>query len=123
MKIIEAINRIDSLKANGYTQSEKVEWLSTIDGMIYDTIIKTHEGDEDITFDGYKENTPIDTELLAYAPYDELYIYYLASKIDYYNGEYNKYNNSITAFNDIYREYTNDYNRKHMPKGKSVKFF
>ena len=30
MKIIEAINRVDSLKHNTYTQSDKVAWLSQL---------------------------------------------------------------------------------------------
>lgn len=44
MKISEAITKIDALKFNTYTQSEKIAWLSTIDGMIKREIIDTHEG-------------------------------------------------------------------------------
>lgn len=44
MKIIEAISRIDSLKHNTYTQSDKVTWLSRLDSMVKAEIIDTHEG-------------------------------------------------------------------------------
>jgi CobQ-like glutamine amidotransferase family enzyme len=44
MKIIEAINRIDSLKHNTYTQSEKVSWLSEVDLDVKNNVIDTHEG-------------------------------------------------------------------------------
>ena len=52
-----------------------------------------------------------------------MYISWLEAKIDYFNGEYAKYNNSITRYNDTYAAYANDYNRNHMPKGASIKYF
>lgn len=94
-----------------------------LDGMIKRDVIDTHEDGEDIHFDGYTADTPLDTELIVTAPYDELYITWLESKIDYSNGEYVKYNNSITRFNDTYMNFNNDYNRRHMPKGTDIKYF
>ena len=44
MKIIEAINRIDSLKHNTYTQGDKVAWLSELEWDVKKNIIDTHEG-------------------------------------------------------------------------------
>lgn len=123
MKISEAINRIDTLKFNTYTQSEKVAWLSTIDGTIKREVIDTHEGGEDIVFEGYTDDTPIETELLAPAPYDDLYIKWLEAQIDYANAEYGKYNNSKLAFNTAYTAYESWYNRQHMPLGKQFKCF
>ena len=43
MRIIEAINRIDSLIHNTYDQADKVEWLSNLDYDIKQHIDK-HEG-------------------------------------------------------------------------------
>ena len=123
MTILEAINRVDSTKPNSYTQVEKVDWLSTLDGVIKDEIIDTHEGGEDVVFAGYDADTSLDTELLVPAPYDDIYIRWLEARIDYANGEYGKYNNSLTAYNDAYTLYANCYNRKHMPKGNKFKFF
>lgn len=123
MTISEAIAKIDSLKPNGYSQTDKIGWLSLADGMIKNNVIDTHEGGEAITFNGYDDNTPLDTELIVKAPYDELYVSWLASKIDYFNGEYARYNNNIVRFNDTLSAYTNYYNRTHMPKGKSIKYF
>ena len=123
MTISEAIAKIDSLKPNGYSQADKLGWLSLADGMIKNNIIDTHEGGEDVTFNGYDGKTPIGTELIAKAPYDEMYVSWLASKIDYYNGDYARYNNNIVRFNDTLSAYTSHYNRTHMPKGKNLKFF
>ena len=123
MTISEAIARHDSLKPNGYSQSEKIGWLSIVDGMIKNNIIDTHEGGEGITFNGYNDDTPLDTELIVKAPYDELYISWLSSKVDFFNGEIAKYNNNIIRYNDTLTAYTNHYNRTHMPKGKKIKVF
>ena len=121
--IMDAINRIDSLKPNRYSQSDKVKWLSTLDERIMHNIIATHEGAEIESFEGYTDETPLTTELLVRSPYDEIYVYWLEAQIDYWNGEYSKYNNSIEMFNTAYKTYENYYNRTHMPKGKKFKFF
>ena len=123
MTIIEAINRIDTLKPNTYVQETKVYWLSKLDGIIFDKIIKTHEGAESEEFNGYTAETPIDTKLIVSAPYDDIYIKWLEAQIDYANREYDKYNNSILAYNDAYAEYERYYNRTHMPKSKNFKYF
>ena len=122
MKIIEAINRIDSLKHNTYTQSDKVEWLSRLDAMVKKNIIDTHEGDE-VDFTGYDDSTDLQTELLIPEPYSEVYLRWMEAQIDYYNGEYNKYNNAIDMFNTAYNGYQNYYNRTHMPKGTQFNYF
>ena len=123
MTLIEAINRIDIMKPNTYEQSEKVKWLSTIDGIIKTEIIDTHEGAEKVTFKGYDDNTALTTELLVPAPYDDIYLRWLDAQIDYANGEYARYNNDVQAYNDAYAAFEKHYNRTHMPKGKKFKFF
>lgn len=123
MTLIEAITRIDTLKPNTYTQQEKIKWLSTLDGLIKNEIIDTHEGGENISFAGYDENTNIATELLVPAPYDDIYIRWLETRIDYTNGEYTRYNNGVAAYNDAYSEFSKYYNRTHMPKGGKFKYF
>jgi hypothetical protein len=123
MTIMEAITRIDAIKPNGYSQTDKILWLSTLDGTIKTEVIDAHEGAEGITFDGYKDTTNLSTQLLVPAPYDEIYLFWLESKIDYWNGEMGKYNNSISMFNSAYSSFERYYNRNHMPKSKKFRFF
>lgn len=119
MLIREAIEACDILKPNRFTYAEKVRWLNELDGMTKAEIIDTHEGTGPADFSGYDENTDIDTKLLIPAPYSELYIYYLFSKIDFFNAEYTRYNNSMAMFNGLYSQYAAHYNRSHMPVQKS----
>ena len=123
MKIVEAIDRIDGMKHNTYSYSEKVAWLSRLDSMVKMLIIDTHEGWEDVVFDGYTDRTDEWTELLVPAPFDEMYIRWLEAQIDYANGEYGKYNNSILMYQTAYDAYANYYNRNNMPLGKKIKYF
>lgn len=123
MTIIEAINRIDSLKPNNYTQEDKIAWLSNLDGIIKTEIIDTHEGSENISFNGYDVDTALDTVLLVPSPYDSIYLKWLEAQIDYTNGETARYNNSMTMYNTTYSAFWKYYNRTHMPLGKSIKFF
>ena len=123
MTIIEAIHAIDSVKPNSYSQPDKVRWLSTLDGLVKVEIIDTHEGAENITFTGYNDSTPLDTELLIKAPHDKIYVSWLQSQIDYANEETAKYNNSSAVYNHAYSEYENYYNRTHMPVSKKRKYF
>ena len=123
MKIIEAINRIDSLKHNTYTQSDKVAWLSELDWMAKRQIIDTHEGADEVTFTGYDDNTDTQTELLIPAPYDKAYLLWLEAQIAYCNEEYEKYNNAMDMFHTAYDGYRNYYNSNHLPIGKKFKFF
>lgn len=123
MTIIEAINRIDLLKPNNYTQADKIAWLSTLDGIIKKEIIDTHEGAESVIFNGYDVDTSLDTVMLVPAPYDDVYLKWLEAQIDYTNGETSRYQNSMIMYNTAYSAFERYYNRTHMPIAKSFKFF
>ena len=123
MTLMEAINRVDSIKPNRYTQAEKIKWLSTLDGIVKAEIIDTHEGSEEVTFTGYESTAALSKKMLVPAPYDEMYIRWLEAQIDYANGEYGKYNNSITMYNAAYSAYEKYYNRIHKPISKNFTHF
>lgn len=115
MTIREALERLDSLKYNTYTDAEKIAWLDRLDRTVKAQVIDTHEGAAIPGFDGYTADTAIETTLLIPAPYDEAYIHYLAAQIDFANGEFDKYNAEITMYNTFYSAFTAAYNQTHMP--------
>lgn len=122
MTIREAISRTDEVKPNAYSEARKIMWLSELDGMIKTEIIDTHQGGESVSFAGYDIDTDTTKELIVPSPYDVLYLRYLEMKIDYSNGEYGKYNNSMVMFDAAYTAFKNDYNRKHMPMSRGKRF-
>lgn len=123
MKIIEAINQIDSQKPNTYSYNEKLSWLSRLDAMVKRLIIDTHEGGDDVSFTGYDDSTDQDTEMLVPAPFDEMYIRWLEAQIDYANEEYDRYNNAVLMYQTAYDGFSAWYNRNHMPISKSIQYF
>jgi hypothetical protein len=122
MTIIEAITKVDTLKPNAYSTTDKISWLSRLDGMVKRLIIDTHEGGEDVIFSGYDSDTDMETELLVAAPFDDIYLRWLEAQIDYSNAEFNKYNNSILMFNSAFDVFSNYYNRNHMPATGNKRF-
>ena len=123
MTIEQAIAKIDSLKPNTYTDMDKLAWLNELDGRIKAEIVDTHEDADEVYYFGYNEDTDFETTLIVPPPYDDIYIKWLESKIDYANNEYAKYNNSTTALNSAYQAFERYYNRQHMPKATHLKYF
>lgn len=123
MIIAEAIAQLDELKHNTYSYADKVAWLSKVDGMIKRHIIDTHEGGSAVTFAGYTPETDPQTVLLAPEPFAEMYIRFMEAQIDYHNGEYGKYNQSILMFKAEYNGYERWYNRNYMPIAGKMKYF
>ncbi len=123
MKLLEAITLIDTQKPNTYSVAEKTRWISELDGRIKNEIIDTHEGGGFVSFNGYDEDTPPDTELLVKSPFDNIYVAWLETRIDYHNSEIARYNNSTAVFNTIFSDFSRAYNRAHMPIGKKIKYF
>lgn len=122
MTIAEAISKVDTLKPNAYTQKDKVDWLYNLDARVKAQIIDTHEGGESVSFNRYDSIEDMDTELLAAAPYDEMYLRWLEAMIDYHNGEDDRYNNAIVLFNNAYDGYKKHYTRTHMPLSQGNRF-
>lgn len=115
MTIQNAIERIDSLLFNTYSQDDKVEWLSRLDTAVKQQIIDAHEGGDLVAFNGYDANTDLTTVLLVPAPYDEMYLRWMEAQIHYHNAEFDKFNNAIIMYNTAFENYHSHYLRTHKP--------
>lgn len=120
--ISEIIAILDDTVTNDYSTEDKVRWLSDLDARIKTNIINRHIGGENIAFDGYTADN-LEAELLVPPEYDEVYLLWLESKINFSNKEYSRYNNSITTFNSVYNDFSNYYTRTHTPKQTKLKGF
>lgn len=118
MTITGAINRVDGIKPNGFRLDEKVRWLSVLDGRVHKELYERYLNPVQREFGGYDEKTSLTRELLVPYPYDEMYVRFLEAQIDYANGEYEKYNNSITLFNAAWSAFEKYFRRAHKPETK-----
>ena len=99
MKLKEAIEFVDDVKPNAFPLKAKIKMLSDVEKMIQSEIflfapeqlIEYDEGDEEI-------------ELLV-SSHDRIYTDYLIAMIDWHNGEYENYANTIGMFNDTFSEF------------------
>jgi hypothetical protein len=62
-----------------------------------------------LTFDGSS------CEPLAEPPHDKIYAEYIIARIDYANGEYDKYDNSMRMFNSFWSEFSRWFARMYRP--------
>lgn len=122
MTIKECIDIVDNIKPNQYTIKDKVMWLSFLDEIIINEVLKTHEGYDGRydAFTGYSEDK-LSVALIVPSPYDRLYTAYLKMKIDGENGETARYNNSAVTYNTYMMEYRKYYNKTHMPLNTAEK--
>ena len=120
----EAIFKVDVVRPNQYTTQQKLDWLNDLDGKVFNEVILTHKvrpssPEEEPAEQTYTEHTSGSDELLIPSPYaGDVYMFYLISQIDLYNGEVSRYNQSITLFNTAYTAYQDWYNRGNLPISK-----
>ena len=116
MTIHDAISLVDCLKPNQYSDALKIQWLSKLDGQIFNEVFLSHEGCPADSFGGYDGEVSQTTALLAPPPYDEdLYSFFLQCSIDRENGETDKYNQSVALYNSAFANFQNYWNRTHLP--------
>lgn len=134
MRLIEILNRIDSLKQNQLEDAVKRSWLSDMEEQIVNEVVKTHEMPERVLGNElvqryletgermYDENTDPDTELIAPPPYDDLYFWWLAAKVDLINLDNKQYKNDYQMYNNAYLTFQDYWNRTYMPIQKVCSF-
>lgn len=111
----EVLAYFDEQVPNQYEASDKIKWLSEIEERIFNNIIKTHHGAEGVNFNGYNEQTDINTVMLVDSAYSELYRYWLEKSVHYANREIPSFNNAMSMYANYYEDYYCYYNRTHRP--------
>ena len=101
--IKEIIDRVDKSKPNCFSEERKLRWISLLDGKVAASVYRMDIVDVrrlDYTHPECLEHKP-----LIDFPHDDLYDLWLSAMIDFENGEYNKYQNTMEMFNSQYYEF------------------
>lgn len=109
MKLKDCINLVDESKPNAFSNDAKTGWLNEVEGMVQTEIRHVQPDSEDFVAYHYLED--MTKPLLVEPPHDKLYPLYLTAMIDFANGEYAKYQNSMVMFNAAWDEYAKWYMR------------
>jgi len=102
MTIAEAIAAADAVKPNAFEDSVKIRWLNELEGRIAITLMLMSPAEA-----AQLQYTTADEEkeLLIDPPFDDLYPLWLQAKIDFANGEYDKYANTMQVYNTHYSSF------------------
>lgn len=100
-KLGEVLSYVDEIRPNAYTDEQKLKWLNELEGTIQQLVLQ-RKPEETVLYQLPRDRI---TELLAPFPHDKMYWMYLCAMLDFANGEYSKYQNSMAMFNDAYSEY------------------
>lgn len=104
MKVDKLIKLVQTLKPTAFDDEILLMWVSECEGMVLSEVHLVSVADIEPFALGADSSLPT-AELTAPFPYDKLYTQYVLAQIDYANGEYTKYQNSMQMFNATYTEY------------------
>lgn len=90
MTINDAIAKAGELRLNAISEEQKYTWVYELECSVREMI------GEEIP----KKEFPKDIELRMPAAHEDVYVKYLAAKIDYYNGETALYANDLAIYNE-----------------------
>ena len=114
MNLRELLVEVDQLRPNAFADAEKIRMVNTVEGRIYKDILSKYEGEEPV-FVPFAEGQE-ERELVVPVPFTDVYVFYLISMVDFYNGDSNKYNDSMILYNDAWENYAAYYLQTHTPK-------
>lgn len=100
MTINKLLNKIRDEKPNSFGNERLIAFINEIEAEVADQL---RMASSDVPT--YTTETDGDTELLAEAPYDRLYVSYVKAMIDYANEEYDSYANNRTQHVQDFRDF------------------
>lgn len=109
MKLSKIIQMVDDIKPNAFSNDTKTAWINEVEGFVQTEVMLLN----DIV--RYDYDTDAETELLVAPPHDKLYWTYLTAMIDFANGEYNKYANTMEMYKAFMGEYMRWYAQNFRP--------
>ena len=95
------IEYVDEIKPNAFSDAAKTQWVNECEGLVQTEVLLV----ADTELISYSYDTDKDKELLVKHPHVKIYWAYLTAMIDFANGEYNKYQNTMQMFNAFFSEY------------------
>lgn len=119
MTVGELIERIIMLRGRQYDEDIMVGWLNEIEGQVVDDVVNRAEGYE-MEFKPLSYAQDTERQLTIPGRFQDVYINYMLSKIDYHNQETERYNNDVVMYNSAYDAYAAWFRRAHRPKQGAI---
>lgn len=115
MTVGELIETIIRLRGQQYGEDIMMGWLNEIEGQVIDEVVNRAEG-YDVEFKHLSYDSDAEKRLTIPERFQDVYINYMLSKIDYHNQETERYNNDVIMYNSAYDAYAAWFRRENRPK-------
>ena len=113
MRLSDALNEVKAFRPDSaFTDAQICDFIRACENTVYKEILR-------------EETSTIDTgnELSAPEPYSRMYALYAIALMELYLGEYAKYNNTMSAYAELYDGFAAWYARNNRPKESMVKIW
>jgi len=110
MTISEALGRVDTLKPNRYTRTDKLRWLTEVDAAAARVLglpAPAYGADDEAA-------------LLLPTPYDSAYLRYMEAQIDYHDGVTAGYHTAMERYKKAFAAFRAERQRTHVPQRGGV---
>ena len=105
MRLTKLIGDIDEEKPNAFSNKQKTRWINQLERRIQAKVFLWDVTTLCVQHTWPETEADPDPELLVDGAYEEMYEHWLEAQIDYKNGEYDKYENSMEMFNSVWHEF------------------
>lgn len=102
MKLSDVITNVDAIRpGNAYSNDMKTGWINSLEGRVQTDIFLLGAGE----VMSYDYTTDAQKRLLIEPPHDDVYGIWLQAMIDFSQGEYSAYQNTMAMFNSMWANY------------------
>lgn len=119
MRLGELIEMVIRTRGRQYSEDIMTGWLNEIEGQVIDEVINKAEG-YDLEFKPMTYDLDAERELSIPDRFQDVYINYMLSKIDFHNQETERYNNDVVMYNSAYDAFASWFKQNHMPKRGAI---
>lgn len=118
MKLKEVFEMLNGIKPHAFSNETLTSWINEIEGIVHTDVMLLCIED----YKPYIYSNDESTELLVKEPHSKIYYTYLSAMVDFANGEYEKYQNTMQLFNKFFGEYMRWYAVHIKPANKEAAF-
>ncbi len=112
---LDAVTAADAISPNGFLQTQKRNWVYTLEAKIRYFMSMYGETHYD---DSFENDT--NAELVLGSEGSDIYVYYLLSMMDMANSDVAMYNNHSAMFNSLMTDWQKKYRRQNIPPKNTV---
>lgn len=115
MRLSDIIARVDEARPNQFDKDIKTNWINELEAKVHRTVLRNtlwgSDGYEPYVYDRDSERT-----LAIPDEHCDCYETYLYAKMDYTNGEIDRYNADAAMHQAAWQDFAADYRRRFYPR-------